>query len=94
MEILNKEQLISNTVSRALNNAPVSEILRVYSLALQNEIAQMSDVDLFEALNSAGYTDLIEKHFPLESLEEVVLDAAEVTAAPVDVAVLTADLAG
>ena len=72
MEILNKEQLISDTISRALNNAPVSEVLRVYSLALQNELSQRNDTELFEALLAAGYNDLIKRHFPTEALEEVI----------------------
>lgn len=62
MEIKNKEALLGEAVSRVLNNAPVSELLRVYSLALHAELERMSEEELLGSLENAGYQDLIEKY--------------------------------
>lgn len=62
MTINNKSELISETVSRVVNNAPVSELLRVYAESLRIHIESLSDEDLEKSLENAGYTDLIEKY--------------------------------
>lgn len=62
MEIKNREKLVSDTISRVINNAPISEILRVYSLAVQSELDRLSDDELIAAIEKAGYLDLIEDH--------------------------------
>jgi len=72
MTIENRAELVSETVSRVLNNAPVSEILRVYSLAVQNEIDKLNDYDLIMAVERAGYLDLLEKYASVEELEQLI----------------------
>ena len=62
MAIENKAEFVSEVVSRVINNAPISEILRVYSLFVQEGISELSDEDLLEAVLKAGYTDLLEKY--------------------------------
>lgn len=62
MEISNREELVSETISRVINNAPVSEVLRVYSLAVQSELEKLSDEDLLSSLQNAGYLDLVERY--------------------------------
>lgn len=64
MEPSNREALVSETISRVINNAPVSEILRVYSLAVQNELNTLTDEELLEAVQNAGYLDLVSKYSP------------------------------
>ena len=63
MTISNKDDLINDTVSRVVNNAPVSELLRVYAESLKVHIGGLSDEQLMESLQNAGYTDLIEQYF-------------------------------
>lgn len=70
--IENRTELVSETISRVINNAPVSEILRVYSLAVQNEIDKLDDEGLISALETAGYVDLIEKYTSMEQIEQLV----------------------
>lgn len=62
MAINDKAGLVNEAISRVINNAPVSELLRVYSLALQAEIEKMSDEEFLSSLENAGYTDLLEKY--------------------------------
>lgn len=62
--------LIGDTVTRVINSAPVSEILRVYSLALQNELDKLSDNEIRDALLNAGYIDIVEKYFDSEGIED------------------------
>lgn len=72
MTIENRSDLVSETISRVINNAPVSEILRVYSMAIQNEIDKLNDEELISAVEKAGYLDLVEKYVPSEQLEQLV----------------------
>jgi hypothetical protein len=72
MTIENRTELVSETISRVINNAPVSEVLRVYSLAVQNEIEKLDDGELLSALETAGYVDLIEKYTSAEQVEQLV----------------------
>lgn len=67
MEIQNRADLVNETIGRVINNAPVSEVLRVYSLALQAELDGMTDDELLSSLLTAGYNDLIEKYSSGES---------------------------
>jgi hypothetical protein len=61
MAIENKEEFLSQVISRVINNAPVSEVLRVYSLSVKAAIADLSEEDLIESVLKAGYTDLLEE---------------------------------
>lgn len=62
MKINNKTALVTEAISRVVNNAPVSEVLRVYSLVLQAELDKMEDEQLLSSLETAGYLDLLEKY--------------------------------
>jgi hypothetical protein len=62
MQINDRNALVSETITRVLNNAPVSEVLRVYSLAIQHELDKLSDEELTAAIQNAGYLDLVEKY--------------------------------
>lgn len=67
MEITDREGLVAETISRVINNAPISEILRVYSLAVKNELDKLSDDELMSSVNTAGYSDLVEKYAKAET---------------------------
>jgi hypothetical protein len=71
MTLENRTDLVSETISRVINNAPVSEILRVYSLAVQGEIEKLSDEELVSAVENAGYTDLITKYVSNVEIEQL-----------------------
>lgn len=71
MNIENKSQLISEIISRVVNNAPVSELLRVYSESLRVHVESLSDEDLIKSLENAGYLDLIEQYAPAGASEEL-----------------------
>jgi hypothetical protein len=62
MQINDRNALVSETITRVLNHAPVSEVLRVYSLAIQHELEKLSDEELTAAIQNAGYLDLVEKY--------------------------------
>lgn len=61
MEITDRENLLNETISRVINNAPVSEVLRHYSVSVQEQLSRLSDEELIDALHNAGYTDILEK---------------------------------
>lgn len=71
MKVTNKTELVNETISRVINNAPISEILRVYSMAVQSRLEELSDTELVESLINAGYMDLIEKYVEGE-LDELI----------------------
>ena len=68
----NREQVVNTLTSRVIENAPLRELIRVYSEAVQAAIGQLSDADVVRSIAAAGYTDIIEA-FTLE------VPAAEVT---------------
>jgi hypothetical protein len=63
-----RQQLVSEVITRSINCAPVNEVIRVYSLSLQNAIEAMDDTELLEAVLKAGFTDILEKYVYLEDL--------------------------
>lgn len=73
MEIKDRKELVNSAISRVINNAPISEILRVYSMAVQTELEKLSDTELVNSVLGAGYMDLIEKHVEGE-LDELIDD--------------------
>ena len=80
----NREQVVNTLTSRVIENAPLRELIRVYSEAVQSAIANLSDADVVRSIAAAGYTDIIEA-FTLE------VPAAEVTegeATPVETEVV------
>lgn len=73
MEIENRTELMSEAISLIINSAPISEVLRVYSLALQNELNNMDDVTLASALVNAGYSTLADKYNLVEISESFIV---------------------
>jgi len=75
-EMTNREEVVNALTSRVIENAPLRELIRVYSEAVQSAIGNLSDDDVIRSISQAGYTDLLEA-FSLE-----VPPAAEEEAAP------------
>jgi hypothetical protein len=65
MAIENREVVVNTLTSRVIENAPLRELIRVYSEAVQSAVAQLSDDDLIRSIAQAGYTDILEA-FSLE----------------------------
>jgi hypothetical protein len=61
----NREEISTVLLERVVSNAPIRELLRVYSEACQAAIAGLSDADLVRSIIQAGYTDILEA-FSLE----------------------------
>jgi len=82
----NREQVVNTLTSRVIENAPLRELIRVYSEAVQSAISNLSDADVVRSIVAAGYTDIIEA-FTLEvppaaeaEGEETPVSEAEVVA--------------
>jgi hypothetical protein len=60
----NRQQVVDVLTARVVENAPVRELLRVYSEAVQAAVAQLDDDDLVRSIDQAGYADIIQ-HFEL-----------------------------
>ena len=63
--IQDREQVVNTLVSRVIENAPLRELIRVYSEAVQAAVANLSDADVARSIAAAGYTDILEA-FSLE----------------------------
>ncbi len=61
----NREQVVNTLTSRVIENAPLRELIRVYSEAVQAAIGNLSDEDVVRSISAAGYTDILEA-FELE----------------------------
>ena len=61
----NREGVVTALTELVISNAPVRELLRVYSEAVQSAIANLSDADVVRSIAAAGYQHLIEQ-FELE----------------------------
>jgi hypothetical protein len=79
--IENREQVVNTLTSRVIENAPLRELIRVYSEAVQAAIGQLSDADVVRSIAAAGYTDILEA-FSLEvpPAEETPVSESEVVA--------------
>jgi len=79
--IENREQVVNTLTSRVIENAPLRELIRVYSEAVQAAIGQLSDADVVRSIAAAGYTDILEA-FSLEvpAAEETPVSETEVVA--------------
>jgi hypothetical protein len=64
-EMTNRETVVNTLTSRVIENAPLRELIRVYSEAVGAAIAQLSDDDVVRSIAAAGYTDILEA-FELE----------------------------
>jgi hypothetical protein len=84
MSIENREVVVNTLTSRVIENAPLRELIRVYSEAVQAAVGQLSDDDLIRSIAQAGYTDILEA-FSLEVPPAPEGDAeGEPEATPVD----------
>jgi hypothetical protein len=63
--IQNRETVVNTLVSRVIENAPLRELIRVYSEAVTAAVANLSDSDVVRSIAAAGYTDILEA-FELE----------------------------
>jgi hypothetical protein len=80
--IENREVVVNTLTSRVIENAPLRELIRVYSEAVQAAVGQLSDDDLIRSISQAGYTDILEA-FNLEvpAAEETPVSETEVVPA-------------
>jgi hypothetical protein len=60
-----RETVVNTLTSRVIENAPLRELIRVYSEAVQAAISNLSDSDVVKSIAAAGYTDILEA-FELE----------------------------
>jgi hypothetical protein len=56
----NRETVVNTLTSRVIENAPLRELIRVYSEAVQAAIANLSDADVARSIGAAGYQDILE----------------------------------
>ena len=77
--IQNRETVVNTLVSRVIENAPLRELIRVYSEAVTAAVANLSDADVVRSIAAAGYSDIIEA-FELEvpAAEETPVSETEV----------------
>ena len=78
--IENKETVVNTLVSRVIENAPLRELIRVYSEAVTAAVGQLSDADVVRSIAAAGYTDILEAF----SLEVPAAAEGEGEATPVE----------
>ena len=64
-ELTNRTEIVNVLTSRVIENAPLREIIRVYSEAVQAAVANLSDDDVVRSIAAAGYVDILEA-FELE----------------------------
>ena len=60
-----RETVVNTLTSKVIENAPLRELIRVYSEAVQAAISNLSDADVVRSIEAAGYTDILEA-FSLE----------------------------
>jgi len=72
----NRQDVVNTLTSRVIENAPLRELIRVYSEAVQTAIGQLSDADVVRSIAAAGYADILES-FNLEVPEAEEAEAAE-----------------
>jgi predicted HTH transcriptional regulator len=56
----NRQEVVNVLTERVISNAPVRELLRVYSEAVTAAIANLSDADVVRSIIQAGYVDIVE----------------------------------
>ena len=56
----NRTDVVNVLTSRVIENAPLRELIRVYSEAVQAAIGNLSDDDVIRSIAQAGYTDILE----------------------------------
>ena len=58
--IENRQEVVNVLTSRVIENAPLRELIRVYSEAVGAAIANLSDADVVRSIAQAGYNDILE----------------------------------
>ena len=58
----NRNEVVNVLTSRVIENAPLRELIRVYSEAVQAAIGNLSDDDVIRSIAQAGYTDILETY--------------------------------
>jgi hypothetical protein len=58
----NRQEVVNVLTSRVIENAPLRELIRVYSEAVQAAIGNLSDDDVIRSIAQAGYADIIETY--------------------------------
>jgi hypothetical protein len=58
--ISNREEVANVLVGRVCEQAPLRELIRVYSEAVTAALQGLSDADLARSIQSAGYSDILE----------------------------------
>jgi len=76
----NRETVVNTLTSRVIENAPLRELIRVYSEAVQAAIGQLSDADVARSISAAGYTDILEAF----TIEVPAAETTEGEATPVE----------
>jgi hypothetical protein len=56
----NRQEVTNVLVSRVIENAPLRELIRVYSEAVNAAIGNLSDDDVVRSIAQAGYSDILE----------------------------------
>ena len=77
----NRQDVVNTLTSRVIENAPLRELIRVYSEAVQAAIGQLSDADVARSIQAAGYADIIE-NFNIEVPAEEETPVAETEVVP------------
>jgi hypothetical protein len=73
----NRQDVVNTLTSRVIENAPLRELIRVYSEAVQSAIGQLSDADVARSIAAAGYGDILEAFNIEVPAEEEVAEVAE-----------------
>lgn len=77
MALENRETVQGVLVAKVIEDAPVREVIRVYSEAVTAAVNKLSDDDLVRSIAAAGYTQILD-HFgmevPAESEEEAAAE--------------------
>jgi hypothetical protein len=80
--LADREAVVNTLVSRVVENAPLRELIRVYSEAVGAAIGQLSDADVVRSTSAAGYGDILET-FGLEMpADEEVAEPVETEVVP------------
>jgi hypothetical protein len=76
----NRQEVVNVLTSRVIENAPLREIIRVYSEAVQAAIGNLDDAAVVRSISAAGYEDILEAF----TLEVPAAEATEGEATPVE----------
>ena len=79
--LANRQEVVNTLTSRVIENAPLRELIRVYSEAVQAAIANLSDADVARSIESAGYADILEAfNIEVPAADETPVSETEVAA--------------